>query len=91
MNRRKFLRTFAAAVATVAIGLRVSQGMPEMLEPIELTAFQKAYMDEFFEQYRRMDAMRLNFGYGWAVINPNATVKIMDTPDRNWVSLRERT
>ncbi len=30
MNRRKFIRAFAGAVATVAIGLKLSQGMPEM-------------------------------------------------------------
>jgi hypothetical protein len=28
MNRRKFIRAFAGAVATVAIGMRVSHGMP---------------------------------------------------------------
>lgn len=28
MNRRKFIRSFAGAVATVAIGMRVSHGMP---------------------------------------------------------------
>ena len=32
MNRRKFIRAFAGAVATVAIGLKLSQGMPEMLK-----------------------------------------------------------
>lgn len=28
MNRRRFIRAFAGAVATVAIGMRVSHGMP---------------------------------------------------------------
>lgn len=30
MNRRKFIRAFAGAVATVAIGMKLSQGMPEI-------------------------------------------------------------
>lgn len=32
MNRRKFIRAFAGAVATVAIGLKLSQGMPTYRE-----------------------------------------------------------
>lgn len=32
LNRRQFVQAFAGAVATVAIGMRVSQGMP-ILEP----------------------------------------------------------
>ena len=32
MNRRHFIQAFAGAVATVAIGMRVSKGMPEALE-----------------------------------------------------------
>ncbi len=32
MNRRKFIRAFAGAVATVAIGMKLSQGMPELVK-----------------------------------------------------------
>ncbi len=30
MKRRAFIKAFAGAVATVAIGLKLSQGMPEL-------------------------------------------------------------
>lgn len=30
MNRRDFIRSFAAGVATVAIGMRLARGMPEL-------------------------------------------------------------
>ncbi len=32
MNRRKFIQAFAAAVASVSIGMKLSQGMPELVK-----------------------------------------------------------
>ena len=33
MNRRGFIKAFVAGVATVAIGMRVAHGMPELTMP----------------------------------------------------------
>jgi hypothetical protein len=33
MNRRGFIRAFAGAVATVAIGMKLSQGMSDLTQP----------------------------------------------------------
>ncbi len=37
MKRRAFIKAFAGAVATVAIGMRVAQGMPKLLPSDYLT------------------------------------------------------
>lgn len=34
MKRRAFIKAFAGAVASVAIGMRVAQGMPKLLPPM---------------------------------------------------------
>ena len=33
MDRRKFLKSFVGAFASVAIGMKLSQGMPELTQP----------------------------------------------------------
>ena len=60
MNRRRFFEAFAAAVATVAIGLNLQEPMPKP-EPQEWT-----YKDE---------PIKWQFDYGYVILDPNAIVR----------------
>ncbi len=64
MNRRKFLRNFVAAVATVAIGLKLHDSMPEA-EPQEWI-------------YVTVDGVRQvwKFDYRFVILDPNAIARV---------------
>jgi len=63
MKRREFFNVFMAAVATVAIGLRVAEGVPKV-QAAEWT-------------YEGVP-INVEFAYRYAVLNPNAIVRISE-------------
>ena len=69
MDRRKFIRSFVSAVATVAIGLKVAEGVPKVHEP-EWQFYGGALGGG------KSDMMRVDIQYGSYVMNPNGIVRI---------------
>ena len=64
MNRRRFLRTFVSAVATVAIGLKLHDSMPEP----ELQEWTYVAGDGVHQAWK--------FDYRSVILNPNAIVRV---------------
>ncbi len=71
MKRREFFNVFMGAVATVAIGLKVAEGVPKV-QKIEIQEW------TYVAPNGDVSTLQVAFDYGYSIVNPNAIVRISD-------------